>query len=40
MHLHGNIKVAGCIGQPIKNAIWKAAIATTVNTFIATVSDK
>ncbi|XP_019164439.1 PREDICTED: uncharacterized protein LOC109160617 [Ipomoea nil] len=32
-HLHGNMRVVGFIGQPIKDALWKAARATTVNTF-------
>ncbi|XP_019178181.1 PREDICTED: uncharacterized protein LOC109173407 [Ipomoea nil] len=32
-HLHGNMKVAGFMGKAIKDALWAAAKATTVNTF-------
>ncbi|XP_031091088.1 uncharacterized protein LOC115996087 [Ipomoea triloba] len=32
-HLHSNMKVAGFGGMPIKDALWKAARATTVTTF-------
>ncbi|XP_019194863.1 PREDICTED: uncharacterized protein LOC109188688 isoform X2 [Ipomoea nil] len=32
-HLHSNMKVAGFGGVPIRDALWKAARATTVSTF-------
>ncbi|KAG8369805.1 hypothetical protein BUALT_Bualt14G0052000 [Buddleja alternifolia] len=32
-HLHGNTKVAGFRGQAHKKALWKAAMASTVNDF-------
>ncbi|XP_019162689.1 PREDICTED: uncharacterized protein LOC109159120 [Ipomoea nil] len=32
-HLHGNMQVAGFGGLPLKNALWKAARATTISTF-------
>lgn len=38
-HLHGNMKVAGFGGLPIKDALWKAARATTVPTFSAALAE-
>lgn len=32
-HLHGNMKVVGFSRKSIKDALWEAARATTVNTF-------
>ncbi|XP_031124308.1 uncharacterized protein LOC116027018 [Ipomoea triloba] len=32
-HLHGNMKLAGFLGKAMKDALWAAAKATTVNSF-------
>ncbi|KAH0771153.1 hypothetical protein KY290_015134 [Solanum tuberosum] len=38
-HLHNNFKKAGFCGMALKNALWKAALATTVDRFDASMAD-
>lgn len=38
-HLHGNMKVAGFMGKAIKDALWAAAKATTVNSFTEAMAE-
>ncbi|XP_031124333.1 uncharacterized protein LOC116027047 [Ipomoea triloba] len=38
-HLYGNMKLAGYVGKTMKDALWAAAKATTVNTFTEAMND-
>ncbi|XP_031120429.1 uncharacterized protein LOC116023567 [Ipomoea triloba] len=38
-HLHGNMKVAGFTGKAVKDGLWEAARATTVNSFTAAMKN-
>ncbi|KAH0745849.1 hypothetical protein KY285_007506 [Solanum tuberosum] len=38
-HLHNNFKKAGFCGMALKNALWKAALATTIDRFDASMAD-
>ncbi|XP_019184396.1 PREDICTED: uncharacterized protein LOC109179346 [Ipomoea nil] len=38
-HLHGNMKVAGFVGKAMKDALWAAAKATTVNMFYDAMAE-